>query len=182
MAVLFRCPRVSVRQFQASDVEPFVHYRQCAEVARYQSWHDYTLAEGQALFAQMQQLTFAQVGHWYQVAIVANDTQQLIGDIALHFVDEQQMEIGFTLAPEFQKQGLAKEALAGCLSWLFNRLNKHRVIAITDCENTACWHLLEALGFRREAHWRENIFFKGQWGSEYGYAMLAREWQQKLET
>jgi RimJ/RimL family protein N-acetyltransferase len=38
--------------------------------------------------------------------------------------------------------------------------------------------LLERLGFRRESHLVENIFFKGAYGSEYHYAMLEREWKE----
>ncbi|QLE83769.1 GNAT family N-acetyltransferase [Shewanella sp. Scap07] len=178
MTVLFACHRVYVRQFQADDIAGFVRYRQDPEVARYQSWHNYTLADGQALFEQMQQTPFAQLGNWYQLAIIAKDSEQLIGDLAVHFVDEHQIEIGFTLAPAFQGQGFAKEALIGCLTWLFESLGKHRVSAITDCDNQPSWRLLASVGFRREAHWHENIFFKGQWGSEYGYALLAKEWQE----
>jgi RimJ/RimL family protein N-acetyltransferase len=33
------------------------------------------------------------------------------------------------------------------------------------------------VGFRQEAHLVENIWFKGQWGSEYLFAMLQREWR-----
>lgn len=29
---------------------------------------------------------------------------------------------------------------------------------------------------RREAHLVENEWFKGRWGDEYDYALLAREW------
>jgi RimJ/RimL family protein N-acetyltransferase len=29
---------------------------------------------------------------------------------------------------------------------------------------------------RREAHFVENEWIKGEWQSEYAYAMLAREW------
>ena len=29
---------------------------------------------------------------------------------------------------------------------------------------------------RREAHFHENVFFKGAWGSEFLFAMLEREW------
>jgi RimJ/RimL family protein N-acetyltransferase len=45
-------------------------------------------------------------------------------------------------------------------------------------ENVASWRLLEKLGFRREAHLIENIFFKGAYGSEYHYALLEREWKK----
>jgi RimJ/RimL family protein N-acetyltransferase len=38
---------------------------------------------------------------------------------------------------------------------------------------------MERLGMRREAHFKENEFFKGEWGSEYVYAVLATEWLQR---
>ncbi len=41
----------------------------------------------------------------------------------------------------------------------------------------ASYKLLERLGFRREAHLVENIWFKGAWGSEFHYALLEREWK-----
>jgi hypothetical protein len=39
-------------------------------------------------------------------------------------------------------------------------------------------NLLEKLGFRREAHYRQNIFFKGAWGDEYLYALLKSDYTQ----
>ena len=35
--------------------------------------------------------------------------------------------------------------------------------------------LLERVGMRREGHFIENVWFKGEWGDEYQYAMLERE-------
>jgi hypothetical protein len=55
-------------------------------------------------------------------------------------------------------------------------LDLHRVIAITDVENFASFRMLDRLGFRREGHFVENLIFKGQWSSEYYYAMFEREW------
>lgn len=86
------------------------------------------------------------------------------------------MEIGFTIAPEYQGQQVAFEAVSALLGYLFVELDKHRVIAITDVDNLACCRLLEKLGFRREAHYVKNIFFKGAWGDEYLYAMLREEY------
>lgn len=37
----------------------------------------------------------------------------------------------------------------------------------------------KSVGFRQEGYFIENIFFKGKWGSEYQYALLKREWDQK---
>jgi RimJ/RimL family protein N-acetyltransferase len=62
------------------------------------------------------------------------------------------------------------------LDYAFEKLNLHRVIAITDCENERSIALLERLNMRREGHFIENIWFKGRWGSEYLYAVLREEW------
>ena len=39
--------------------------------------------------------------------------------------------------------------------------------------------LMERLGMRREAHFRENELVKGAWSDELVYAMLASEWSAR---
>ncbi|MCE9687887.1 GNAT family N-acetyltransferase [Shewanella sp. AS16] len=169
-------PRLKIRAFTQADLPAFACYRALPEVARFQSWSQYSLADAQALFVAMNSVPFGTLGAWFQLAL-ADTADQLIGDLALHFIDEQQLEIGFTLAPEFQGQGLATEALNALLAYLFEECGKHRLVAITDAENTPAWQLLERLHFRREGHFVENVFFKGHWGSEFQYALLASEWR-----
>ena len=54
----------------------------------------------------------------------------------------------------------------------------HRVYAECDPRNTASWKLLESLGFRREAHFRQNVYFWKDadgspiWKDTYVYAIL----------
>jgi RimJ/RimL family protein N-acetyltransferase len=87
--------------------------------------------------------------------------------------------MGFALARGHQGRGLAREAAERVLAYAFDVLGLHRVVAVTDCENTRSAVLLERLGMRREAHFVENIWFKGAWGSEYLYAILRREWASR---
>ena len=58
----------------------------------------------------------------------------------------------------------------------------HRVIATVDELNTASIRLIERLGFRCEAHFIENDWFKGRWSSEYRYAMLEQEWLERSKV
>ena len=51
---------------------------------------------------------------------------------------------------------------------------------ITDVDNHAETRLLERVGFRREAHLVDNIWFQRAWASEYLYAVLADEWASKM--
>ncbi|WP_228290841.1 GNAT family N-acetyltransferase [Shewanella cyperi] len=171
-----RSPRLLLRAFQHSDLTAFATYRADPHIARYQSWSSYSLADAERLYEGMQGLAFATPGCWYQIALANPDTDELLGDLALHFIDEAQVELGFTLSAAAQGKGLATEAVNTILSYLFDTLGKHRVIAVTDAQNAAAAQLLERCGFRREAHWIDNVFFKGAWGSEYQYAILAREW------
>jgi RimJ/RimL family protein N-acetyltransferase len=176
-AVFFETPRLTVRAMLPSDVEAFVAYRSDPEVARYQSWEDYTLEQGRALVADMQRLRPGIPGEWYQLAL--EDTAgNLVGDLAacVDADEHRQLEVGFTLAPAHQGQGYGTEALRGLLGYAFDTLDMHRVIAITDARNDAAAALLTRVGFRKEAHFHDNVFFKGAWGSEFLFAVLSSEW------
>jgi len=120
-------------------------------------------------------------GTWFQLAITRADSGEMIGDCGLHCrqEDPRQMEIGITLAPAHQGHGYATEALGVVLDYLFVRLGKHRVTATTDADNAAAAALLRRLGFRREGHFIDNVWFKGKWGSEFSFALLRREWEQR---
>ena len=173
----FETPRLRARAFTTADVESFVAYRADPVVARYQSWSDYTLEQGRALVESMSGVEPGVPGEWFQIALEERTGGTLVGDLALHVeADEpRQAEIGFTLAPAHQGQGYAAEALRGYVDWLFAACGLHRVYAVTDALNTPAATLLERVGMRREAHHHENVWFKGAWGSELVYAVLASE-------
>jgi RimJ/RimL family protein N-acetyltransferase len=41
---------------------------------------------------------------------------------------------------------------------------------------------MRRLGMRQEAHFRENEWFKGEWGSEFVFAILEDEWRRRREA
>jgi RimJ/RimL family protein N-acetyltransferase len=60
-------------------------------------------------------------------------------------------------------------------------LGLHRVVAQMDARNHASERLASRLGMRREAHFRSNEWFKGEWGDLVIYAILADEWHARSE-
>lgn len=177
----FSSERLVLRDFRKEDLVAFTEYRNDPEVARYQSWQDYDMERAQLFYVgQMAQL-FGQLGSWYQIAICDKASDKILGDCVIHFIDEQQVEVGFTLAANNQRKGYATEAMKRLLAFIFNDLGKHRVTAVIDVLNQGSIRLLDSTGFRREAHFVENIFFKGSWGSEYQYAILAREFKAAVK-
>ena len=178
---IFETARLVARPMAHGDVQAFVAYRSDPEVARFQSWTDYSLDEGSALIASMEALSLGAPGHWYQLALEERSGGTLVGDLAAKVSASEpwEMEVGFTLAPAQQGHGYGTEALRGLLDVAFGALGLHRVIAVTDARNLPAAALLERVGMRHEAHFHENVFFKGAWGSEFLFAVLEREWAER---
>lgn len=159
-------------------------YRADPEVARFQSWSDYSLEDGRALLASLEGRRLGTPGEWYQLALEEHAGGGLVGDLASRVSESEprEMEVGFTLAPAHQGKGFGTEALRGLLDLGFGTLGLHRVVAVTDALNTPAAALLEQVGMRQEAHFLENVFFKGAWGSEFLFAMLEHEWRTRRES
>jgi RimJ/RimL family protein N-acetyltransferase len=179
--LVLRSPRLLLRPLCAEDAAPLAAYRSIPEVARFQSWESFDLADAVRLVADQAKLVPDTPGTWLQLAIVFSTSAALIGDCGIHFCDDdlQQVELGVTMSPTHQGQGMAAEALGSVVEYVFDRLGKRRVTAVTDAENHAAAALFGRLGFRREAHYVENVWFKGAWGSEYLFALLRREWEAR---
>jgi len=121
---------------------------------------------------------------WYQLAIIKKESNNLIGDIGLHFIgdENEQVEIGFTLAKNEQGKGYAFEAVYSILDYLFFTLGKHRVIGSVDPQNISSIKLLEKLRFRKEAHFKKSICINGQWVDDVIYGLLNEEWRKENIT
>jgi [ribosomal protein S5]-alanine N-acetyltransferase len=59
-------------------------------------------------------------------------------------------DIGFALLPDFRNKGFAFEAADAVLQDARERLNLHRILAITSLDNETSIDLLQRLGFRFE--------------------------------
>jgi len=179
VAFILETGRLRIRQFQDSDLEPFWVYRNDPDVARYQGW-DVPFPREKALeFVTEMKVKDPNIqGEWFQTAIEESSTGEMIGDTAFYLKkDDLQAYIGCTIARPHWRKGFGIEATRRLLDYLFGELDLHRVIAITDVENVPSFGVLDRLGFRREGHFVENLMFKGNWASEYHYAMLKREWE-----
>jgi RimJ/RimL family protein N-acetyltransferase len=62
------------------------------------------------------------------------------------------------------------------LALAFEGMGMHRAIASVDPRNVPCVRMLERVGLRKEAHFRESLRWGDGWADDAIYAMLAREW------
>ena len=171
--------RLILRRFTDADLEPFLAYRSDPQISRYQGWREpYTREMATEFIQEMKARQPGEPGEWFQWAIELRQDGEMIGDCAFYLLsrDTRQAEIGVTLSQPYHGQGYAQEAVQRLLEYLFGELELHRVSANCDPENRPAWQTLERMGFRREAHFVENLWFKGYYASEYWYGMLRREW------
>ena len=174
-------PRLILRRLERGDAAAICGYRSLREVARFQSWESFGPKDAARLIDEQREMEPGVPGTWFQLAIVEKESGGVVGDCGLHCRkdDPRQMEVGVTLAPSHQGRGYATEALACLLDFIFRILGKHRISAVTDAENLPAAALFRRLGFRQEAHFVEHLWFKGQWGSEFVFALLRREWESR---
>jgi len=176
--------RITIRHLELSDLLDFHTYRSNPDVTKYQGFDVMNLEQAEEFIKANSSKLFGKAGEWVQYGIENNETQQLIGDCAIKLDEycKQIAEIGITISHLEQKKAYAKEVLSAILDFLFETKEIHRVVEIVDVENIASINLLKSLGFRQEGHFIENIFFKGRWGSEFQYAMLKREWEERKKN
>lgn len=173
-----RSARLVLRRFRPEDAASFAAYRSDPEVARYQGWDaPYLPDEARRFVAGLATEHPDTPDAWYQLALEELATGQHVGDVGLHTdEDGRTATFGITLRRDAQGRGLATEALALLLDYLFLERGKHRVIADCDPRNHAVVALLERVGMRREAHHLASWWDGTTWTDEYVYAVLDHEW------
>jgi RimJ/RimL family protein N-acetyltransferase len=169
--------RLRLRHLAADDLEAMVAIESPPEVARWLYWEPRSEAEVREGLERriVRARDHADTGVTIGAEIVA--TGELVGHISLTVEPHRQGEICFILNPDHQGRGYATEAAAGVLAIAFGAYGLHRVFGRLEPRNAASARVLEKLGMRREAHLRENEWLKGEWQSEFVYALLAREWR-----
>ena len=117
----------------------------------------------------------------YNFAIVLRSEGVFIGICFLEMRVEEprQANLGYLLSQHYWGRGYATEAARAVISYGFQKLGLHRVYATCRPANVASSRVMEKLGMRREAHFRQHRWMKGAWQDSYLYAILDHEWKAR---
>jgi RimJ/RimL family protein N-acetyltransferase len=148
--------RLLLREFQRQDLPLLVTILAKPEVMQFSSTG--LLSEKQTK-AKLEEFIYSYQKHGFgKRAVILKATNQLIGycGIALAKIDGMdQPEIGYRLAPEFWRQGLATEAALAMLQYGAEQLKLPYTLGIVERANRASVKVLEKIGMRYQ---RETIF------------------------
>lgn len=174
-------PRLLLRRFRASDLPTLWAYRNDPEVARYQAWSAFSEAALSAYISEQSTTLPFRPGGGFQFALELREAAMHIGDLFVRLLeyDHGQIEIGYTLARAYHRQGYASEAVGALFDEAFLRHGMHRAMALVDSANLASIALLERLGLRREGYFLQSFQNRGAWRDEYQYAILRSEWVER---
>lgn len=172
--------RLRLRPFTRGDVDAVFAYRQREDVARYLFDEPMTREScAEAVQARVGQIGFDKEGDKIFLAVERIDDLAMIGEVSLilRSMEARQAEIGYIFNPDFHGRGYATEASRVLLGLGFDQAGMHRIYARCDARNLASAKVMERLGMRREAHFREHLLVKGAWDEELIYAMLENAWR-----
>jgi RimJ/RimL family protein N-acetyltransferase len=175
-------PRLVLDELSEDDAPRLFEYRSHPLVRRFQGFNPQHLEDARRFIEAGQSTALGSPGYWHQLGIRLRDSGRLVGDIGVRYPAEQphDAELGVTVAPDHQRQGIAAESIVGLLGHLFGNLDTRRVFASVDPGNTASVALFDSLEMRQEAHSRKGLWFNGAWVDEVVFAMLKSEWQRKV--
>ena len=142
MPIPFETERCRVRPFEENDIEAFLSYRNNLDWMRYQGFKGKKYLEYKA--ALLQKPKFKE---GVQLAVVDKQTGELIGDLYLR-LEKNTGWIGYTIAPQFARQGFAFEVVTQLLLEL-RQAGLTQVKAGVEEQNIASIRLLKKLGFEQ---------------------------------
>jgi len=169
------------RQFERGDLDAVSRYHTLPNVQRYVERPTRTGADvAYALDIMRNQVSLQRPGDTIALAFLTKGDQRLVGQVALHWSDATagQAEVRFVIDPALSGKGYLSEALTSVFDIAFQQFGIHRIFVRCDGRSHHSMKLLQRLGMRLEAHYREHALFQGEWDEELHYAVLDREWRR----
>lgn len=140
MPIPFETQRCRIRPFEEGDIEAFMAYRNNLDWMQFQGFKGKKYLEYKA--ALLMQPNF---NNGVQLAVVLRQTGELLGDLYLK-LEKNTAWIGYTIAPQFARQGFAFEVVTQLLLEL-KQAGLTLVKAEVEEQNLASIALLKKLEF-----------------------------------
>ncbi|HIE58067.1 MAG TPA: N-acetyltransferase [Anaerolineales bacterium] len=171
--------RLLLREYNEADFDSVHAYARDPETVRFMTWGPNTPEQTRAFIREViaQQQVEPRVN--YHLVVTLRESGQIIGGCGIHIrqPEHRSAEIGYCFNRDFWGQGYATETMAGLLRFGFERLKMHRIYARCSPLNIGSERVMQKNGLRKEAHFRQIYWRKGQWRDSLLYAILENEWK-----
>ncbi|MGZ3364981.1 MAG: GNAT family N-acetyltransferase [Caulobacteraceae bacterium] len=170
-----RTDRLILRAPQAGDVDAIT--RLCGDfaIASMTSRMPHPYAEADA--RRFVELVARQTPARERTFAIELPGEGLIGCLGFHKAAGAPLEFGYWIGRPYWGRGFATEASRALLEVGFELLGLRRIFATCDTRNVGSWTVMQKLGMRREATFRQDVKARDGWRDSYLYAVLAEEWR-----
>ncbi len=166
--------RLLLRRLELTDAPEVLFLRSDEEVLRYLNKQPATsIKEAEDFIEKVNKNAVENEAILWGMAL-KTDPSKIVGTICIWNIrkEDHRAEIGYALHPSYWRKGLTKEAILAIIQYGFTQMGLHSMDGYIDPDNLASAAILEATGFVKEAHLRENIFSNGQYYDTAIYSIL----------
>ncbi len=150
--MFLRTERLYLRNLRPEDAAAISAYREDPACAKYQRWGDTSVLYLTEFARRYGNCVFLsnQAEQHYAVCLTSGE---LVGDVSYFYTESDHcVTLGITIAPKYQRQGIAREILSAVITAVQNRHPQLDIVALIDPENEGSIALFENLGFYRECY------------------------------
>lgn len=147
--------RLLLRKYRLSDAEEmFENYANDDRVTKYLPWKPYSNPADVIPFLEMTIKKYEEIST-YNWAIIYQGS--VIGGISAMSIDTMRnnCEVGYCIGYDFWNKGITSEALAAVITFLFDEVGMHRIMAKHDIENPASGEVMKKCGMIYEGRFKE---------------------------
>jgi len=170
--------KVYLRPVNLEDAEAYYHLLFDSEVRRLTGTQRHFTKEQIARYIEDKSQDSSSV----LLLIALQESDQLIGDIAIQGIDRANRSAGIRISidhSDHQGKGYGQEALQLMLDYGFGVLNLHRIELEVFTYNPRAIHVYEKIGFVREGIRREALFYNHQYHDAIIMSILEKEYRDK---
>lgn len=121
--------------------------------------------------------------NYYRWAIILEETKECIGQIAFFLVDSKNQfgEIEYCIGSNFQKKGIATEAIKAVIQFGFKSINFHKIQVCHKEGNIASKRAIEKCCFKYEGTLRDFFYMNGKYVDRLYYSLLKEEFNDYIK-
>jgi|SRR5690625_3902930 len=170
----FNTERLIIRAYQHNDLEDVFTIYSNDDICKYLLHDKWTYENMHEEFSKKRENNLLTEETPLSLAVVCD--AKVIGDLSVWYTGmKDTVEIGYSFSKEASGNGYATEAVSALVKTLFTDFNVHRIQANLDARNKASQKLCERVGMRKEAHFTQDFWNKGEWTDSIVYGMLASD-------
>jgi ribosomal-protein-alanine N-acetyltransferase len=170
---VLKTDRLTLREIRVSDAPEIYKMRASGRVNQFIARPNMEKLEDSVVLAEktIQAYHNQQAIGW---AGILRDSNEIIGTCGFNMIDFYNLraEIGGELSVDFWGKNVALEAVEAIIRFGFETMNLHTIEAKVSPGNRGAIFLMEKIGFKKEAHYVDRIYFNGSFSDMAVYTLI----------